>query len=243
MIAAGTHDLDALIDVVVEITTPPPTVDMNRLRSQIDVWLNRYLLIGVGTSRHGCDHRHGHGAAARQRPRVAGRLVNAVPGHAAAPGTRSRSQHRSPSHGVARAVHEEVAGRAVRPAACSPDTRAERFEAGTVWLHPCPATSRRSSSRSAPVDSQSSSASTMPMARSIISSTASSRPRRWSRPAQLLSRRTGPTVGPISVPGLVAAGVGVLTWQRLVRRRREHKTWVSLARELGESRRRARDAS
>ena len=48
VIAAGTHDLDGFIDVVVEITTPPPTVDMNRLRSQIDVWLNRYLLIGVG---------------------------------------------------------------------------------------------------------------------------------------------------------------------------------------------------
>ena len=48
VIAAGTHDLDGFIDVVVEITTPPPTVDMNRLRSQIDAWLNRYLLIGVG---------------------------------------------------------------------------------------------------------------------------------------------------------------------------------------------------
>ena len=31
-----------------EITTPSPTVDMDRLRSQIDGWLNRYLLIGVG---------------------------------------------------------------------------------------------------------------------------------------------------------------------------------------------------
>jgi ubiquinone biosynthesis protein len=61
--------------------------------------------------------------------------------------------------------------------------------------------------------------------------------------AQLLSRRTGPTVGSISLPGLVAAGVGVLTWQRLVRRRREHKTWVSRARELAESRRHARDVS
>ena len=48
VIAAGTHDLDGFIDVVVEITTPPPSVDMNRLRLQMDVWLNRYLLIGVG---------------------------------------------------------------------------------------------------------------------------------------------------------------------------------------------------
>jgi len=55
--------------------------------------------------------------------------------------------------------------------------------------------------------------------------------------AQLISRRTGPMVRSVSVPGLVAAGVGVLTWQRLVRRRREHKTWVSRARELAELRR------
>ncbi len=56
--------------------------------------------------------------------------------------------------------------------------------------------------------------------------------------AQLVSRRTGPTLGPISLPGLVAAGVGVLTWQRLVRRRREHKTWVSRAHEWADTRRR-----
>ena len=56
------------------------------------------------SSRHGRDHQHGHGAAARQRPRVAGRLVTAVPGHAAAPGTRSRAQHRGPSHRVAPAA-------------------------------------------------------------------------------------------------------------------------------------------
>ena len=48
VIAAGTHDLDGLTDVIVEITTPPPSVDMVRLRSQLDAWLNRYLLIEVG---------------------------------------------------------------------------------------------------------------------------------------------------------------------------------------------------
>ena len=47
--------------------------------------------------------------------------------------------------------------------------------------------------------------------------------------AQLISRSTAPTLGQISVPGLAAAGIGVLTWQRLVRHRREHKTWVSRA--------------
>jgi ubiquinone biosynthesis protein len=37
--------------------------------------------------------------------------------------------------------------------------------------------------------------------------------------AQLISRKSGPTLAGISVPGLVAAGVGVATWQRLIARR------------------------
>jgi ubiquinone biosynthesis protein len=48
VIAAGTHDIDGFIDVIVEIRTPPPTVDMSALRAEIDMWLNRYLFIGVG---------------------------------------------------------------------------------------------------------------------------------------------------------------------------------------------------
>jgi len=46
--------------------------------------------------------------------------------------------------------------------------------------------------------------------------------------AELISRRASPMVGPFSVPGLVAAGVGVLTWQRLIARRGS-RSWVSRA--------------
>ncbi|HXR21847.1 MAG TPA: hypothetical protein VN786_04760, partial [Acidimicrobiales bacterium] len=50
--------------------------------------------------------------------------------------------------------------------------------------------------------------------------------------AELISRRASPMLGPFSVPGLVAAGVGVLTWQRLLARRRTQRSWVSRARKL-----------
>jgi ubiquinone biosynthesis protein len=56
--------------------------------------------------------------------------------------------------------------------------------------------------------------------------------------AQLISRRASPMVGAFSVPGLVAAGVGVLSWQRLVARRHPSRTWVSRAREIAVDRRR-----
>ena len=147
------------------------------------------------TPRHGRDHHHGHAAPARQRPRVAGRPVAALSGPVGAPGTRSRSEHRSPGHRVARALHEEVAGRAVRPAASRPPCEPNVSRVGPSGWLPCPATSRRSSSRSAPASSASTSGSTIPTARWIISSTASSpplpcsRPRSWSRVAP--ARRSG----------------------------------------------------
>jgi ubiquinone biosynthesis protein len=50
--------------------------------------------------------------------------------------------------------------------------------------------------------------------------------------AQLISRRASPMVGGFSLPGLVAAGVGVVTWQRLVAKRRPQRSWVSRARDL-----------
>ena len=50
--------------------------------------------------------------------------------------------------------------------------------------------------------------------------------------AQLLSRKAGPTVGGLSVAGLVAAGVGVATWQRLAAQRQSHQSAVSRARRL-----------
>jgi ubiquinone biosynthesis protein len=53
--------------------------------------------------------------------------------------------------------------------------------------------------------------------------------------AQLISRRAGPTIGSFSLPGLVAAGVGVLTWRHLVAQRSAQRTWVSRARGMIES--------
>ena len=155
------------------------------MRSQID----------VATALLVADSQHRHAATARQRARVARRLVAPLPGPVAAPGTRSRSEHRSPGHRVARALHEEADGQDSTRGVL-PDMPAERFEVGTVWLLPCPETSRRSSSRSAPATSASTSGSTIPMAPWIISSTALLQPLRcsrllsWSRvaPARLSGR-------------------------------------------------------
>ena len=55
--------------------------------------------------------------------------------------------------------------------------------------------------------------------------------------AQLIARRAGPTVGGVSLPGLVVAGVGAMTWQRLIARRDTTRSWVTRVSELARARR------
>ncbi len=49
VIAVGTRDIGSLVDVVVEMTTPPPDVDMAELRASLELWLDRYLLEDVSS--------------------------------------------------------------------------------------------------------------------------------------------------------------------------------------------------
>ena len=242
VIAAGTNDIDGFIDVVVEITTPPPTVDMNRLRSQIDVWLNHYLLIGVGhldmaaIINTGMELLHKNGLVLPADLSLLFRVMLQLQGlgrgldtdvrvtELLQPYMKTLLAERFDPRRLAR-----HAGRTIRGwdhlAASLPgdiDEIVQQIRAGRLAID------FRVHDADGAVDHL---VDGLVAAASVLAS------------AQLFSRRTGPNVGPISMPGLVAAGVGVLTWQRLVRRRREHKTWVSRARELTELRRHAGDAS
>jgi ubiquinone biosynthesis protein len=242
VIAAGTHDLDGFIDVVVEITTPPPTVDMNRLRLQIDGWLNRYLLVGVGhldmaaIINSGMDLLHENGLVLPADLSLLFRVMLQLQGlgrdlntevritELLQPYMKKLLAERFDPRRIARHAGRTIRGWDRLAASLPGDIEeiVQQIRAGQL------AVDFRVHDADGAVDHL---VDGLVAAASVVAS------------AQLFSRRTGPTVGPISMPGLVAAGVGVLTWQRLVRRRREHKTWVSRARELAELRRHARDAS
>ena len=237
VIAAGTHDLDGFIDVIVEITTPPPTVDMNRLRSQIDMWLNRYLLIGVGhldmtaIINTGMQLLHDNGLVLPADLSLLFRVLLQLQGLGRGLDTEVRVTELLEPY-MKKLLAERFdprrlarhAGRTFRGwdrlAASLPgdiEEIVQQIRAGKLGVD------FRVHDSDGAVDHL---VDGLVAAASVLAS------------AQLISRRTGPTVGSISVPGLVAAGVGVLTWQRLVRRRREHKTWVSRAHELADARRR-----
>jgi len=236
VIAAGTHDVDGFIDVVVEITTPPPTVDMDRLRSQIDAWLNRYLLIGVGhldmaaIITTGMQLLHDNGLVLPADLSLLFRVMLELQGIGRELNTEVRVSEllepymkkllaerfdpRRLAHHASRTFRgwDRLAGSLPGDI----EGIVEQIRAGKFGVD------FRVHDSDGAVDHL---VDGLVAAASVIAS------------AQLISRRTGPSLGPISVPGMVAAGVGVLTWQRLVRRRREHKTWVSRARELAQLRR------
>jgi ubiquinone biosynthesis protein len=242
VIAAGTNDVDGFIDVIVEITTPPATVDMNKLRSQIDVWMNRYLLIGVGhldmtaIMRTGMQLLHANGLVMPADLSTLFRAMLQLQGLGRELGTEVRvtellqpyMKHLLAERFDPRRLARH-AGRTIRSwdrlATSLPgdiEEIVQQIRAGRLSID------FRVHDAGGAVDNL---VDGLVAAASVLGS------------AQLFSRRTGPIVAGISLPGVVAAGVGVLTWQRLVRRRRERKTWVSRAREVAESRRHDRDAS
>ena len=229
VIAVGTRDVDALIDIVVELTTPPPDVDLRELRSAIETWLNRYLLVGVGQFdmngivASGMQLLHQHRLVIPADMALLLRVLMRLQGLGRGVQTEVRVTELLEPY-----VHQILAmrfdprriahqvGRAVRSwdhfiAGLPDDLRAilEQIRTGRLGID------FRIHDADHAVDRL---VDGLVTAASIMAG------------AQLISRRTAPLVGPLSIPGLLAASVGVATWQRLVARRKPHDTWVTRAR-------------
>ena len=229
VIAVGTSDVDGLIDIVVELTTPPPDVDMRALRSAIETWLNRYLLVGVGQLdmngivASGMQLFHAHRLVVPADLALLLRVLLRLQGLGRGVQTEVRVTElvepylhqimamRFDPRRIAR-----QAGRAVRSwdhfiSGLPDDLRAilEQIRTGSVGIdfriHDADHTVDRL------VDG-------LVTAASIMAG------------AQLISRRTAPLAGAFSIPGLLAAAVGVATWQRLITRRKPRDTLVTRVR-------------
>ena len=229
VIAVGTRDVDALIDIVVELTTPPPDVDMRALRSAIETWLNRYLLVGVGQLDmngiidSGMQLLHEHRLVVPADLALLLRVLLRLQGLGRGVQTEVRVTELLEPY-----VHQIMAmrfdprriarqvGRAVRSwdhfiSGLPDDLRAilEQIRTGSVGIDFRIHDADHAVDRL--VDGLVTAASMM-------------------AGAQLISRRTAPLVGPFSIPGLLAAGVGVVTWQRLITRRKPRDTMVTRVR-------------
>lgn len=231
VIAVGTRDVDALIDGVVELTTPPPSIDMRQLRADIEMWLNRYLLVGVGQLdmaaivASGMELLHRHKLVLPADLALLFRVLLRLQGLGRGVGTEVRvtelvqpyvsqmlADRFSPKR-IARNL-----GRSAREwdhlVARLPDDLAavlEQLRTGTLGVD------FRVRDPDHAIDHL---VDGLVTGASVLAG------------AQLISRRAGPLLGGVSVPGLAAAVVGLLTWQRLIARRETSRSWVTRARNL-----------
>ena len=214
VIAIGTRDVDALTDVILEMTTPPPDTDTDRLRDDIDTWLNRYLLAGigqldmVGILNSGTQLMRANGLVLPADLALLFRVLMRLQGLGRGVGTELQLTEL-----LAPYVHDmmakrfdpkRLAGQAMHTARNWERLVAEfpqdaqailaQLRSGTLGVD------FRVHDTDGRVDQL---VDGLIAASSILAS------------AQLVSRNSGPTVGGISLPGLLAAGVGVITWQRL----------------------------
>ena len=218
VIAVGTHDVDTLVDVVVEMTTPPPSVDIVALRSDIEAWLNRYLLVGVGhlditgIMNSGMQLLHEHKLVLPADLALLFRVLLRLQGLGRGVGAEVRVTELLQPH-VKSMMAQRFDPRRIRrqlvrtarswdhlASALPRDIQeiVEQIRAGNLGVH------FRIHDPDGAIDH---------LVDGLVASAS------LLAAAQLVSRRTGPMVGPFSVPGIVAAGVGMVTWQRLVRRR------------------------
>jgi ubiquinone biosynthesis protein len=234
VIAVGTHDLDGMTDGVIEMTSPPPGTDVAALRDDIESWLNRYLLVGVGhldvtaIINSGMQLMHRHHLVLPADLALLFRVLLRLQGLGRAVGTEVRvtellepyvkkmmAERFNPSRVARTAVHT-VRNWEHLVATLPEDVHAilDQIRTGTLGVD------FQVHDADGAVDHL---VDGLMAASSMLAS------------AQLLSRRTGPTVAGISIPGIAAVAVSVVTWRRLLAKRAGHQSIASRVRKLSTS--------
>jgi ubiquinone biosynthesis protein len=230
VIAVGTRDIGSLVDVVVEMTTPPPDVDMAELRASLELWLDRYLLEDVSSLDvdailvSGMEVLHRNKLILPADLALFFKVLISLQGLGREVGTEVQVAELLRPY-VSRMLAERfdpkrIANQLARSfrkwdhliSGLPDDLRAilDQVRTGKVGVD------FRIHDADHAVDQL---VDGLVTAASLLAG------------AQLVSRQTGPMLGPFSVPGLVVAGVGLATWQRLIARRRP-RSWVSRARSV-----------
>jgi ubiquinone biosynthesis protein len=231
LLAVGSRDVDELTDIVIELTHAPADLDVDRLNGQIGTWLNRYLggsiadLDMVGAANAGMQILHSDRLSFPGDLALLLRVLVRLQGLGRALGAQvSLTELLQPylrKMAVDRLDPRTLGRRAVRTLrswqrilADAPQTirpLLQHLKDGTVHveldIHDADGVADRLT------DGLLGSA-------SLLAS------------AELLSRGTGPRIGPVSAPGAIALAVGILTWRRLIRQRADYQSALSRAQQL-----------
>jgi ubiquinone biosynthesis protein len=231
LLAVGSRDVDELTDIVIDLTHAPADLDVDKLNGQIGTWLNRYLggniadLDMVGATNAGMQIMHSNRLTFPGDLALLLRVLVRLQGLGGALGAKvSLTELLQPylqKMAAERLDPRTVGRRAVRSLrswqrilADAPRTirpLLQQLKDGTVHVelevHDADGVADRLT------DGLLGSA-------SLLAS------------AQLLSRGTGPRIGPVSAPGAIALAVGVVTWRRLVRGRAGYQSPLSRVQQL-----------
>jgi ubiquinone biosynthesis protein len=231
LLAVGSRDVDELTDIVIDLTHAPADLDVDRLNGQIGTWLNRYLggsiadLDMVSAANAGMQILHSDRLSFPGDLALLVRVLVRLQGLGRALGAQvSLTELLQPylrKMAVDRLDPRTLGRRAVRTLrswqrilADAPQTirpLLQNLKDGTVHveldIHDADGVADRLT------DGLLGSA-------SLLAS------------AQLLSRGTGPRIGPVSAPGAIALAVGILTWRRLVRGRASYQSPLSRVEQL-----------
>lgn len=237
VIAMGTSDVDEVTDVVLQLTDPPPTVNVLQLRSDIDVWLTKYFMAGVAhldvsaIMGSGMSLMRAHDLALPADLATLFRVLISLQGLGRSVGTDVRVTE----------LLEPYVGRIMAERFKPKRVAAHALRTARSWQHlvdslpeEVMATLERLRSGEVGVDFRVRDVDQgvdrlvdgMLAAASILGA------------SQLISRKAPPSIGGVSVPGLVAVAIGAVTWQRLAMKRSSHETLLQRARQVSDLARR-----
>ena len=231
LMAVGSRDVDEITDIVIDLTHAPADIDTDRLSGQLETWLSRYLggsvadLDFVGMVNSGMQIMHSNRLTFPSDLGLLFRVLVQLQGLGSSVGAKvsltellqpywEQMMHdRLNPVSVGRRALRTLRGwerlLAAAPTKLRPILR--QLQGGTIGVefrvHDADGVTDRL------VDG-------ILAAASILAS------------AELIARRTGPRIRDVSIPGAVAATVGVVTWRRLIANRAGHRSSLSRLRQL-----------
>jgi ubiquinone biosynthesis protein len=231
LMALSSRDVDEITDIVIDLTDAPADIDTDRLSGQIETWLSRYLggnvanLDFVAMVDSGMHIMHNNRLTFPSDLALLFRVLVQLQGLSSSAGAKvSLTELLQPyweQMTLDRLNPVSVGRRALRtlrgwerllataPTKLRPTLR--KLQDGTIGvefrIHDADGVTNRL------VDG-------ILAAASILAS------------AQLIARRTGPRIRDVSIPGAVAATVGVVTWRRLIANRDGYRSSLSRIRQL-----------
>lgn len=229
MLALGLQDPEAFAGVMIDILDPPTDTDLSALQGDLSAWFDEHIAVGVGQIDvrglvgRGMEILHHHHLVLPADFSLIIRVLLQLQGLSSAVGVSVNLEELVAPY-VRRIILSHLDPRRIAREAASTGMRWQRLARGLpddirdLIKGVRQGTVRVNFSLHDPEGVSDNLVDGLITASALLSA------------SQLISRDTGPKIAGISVPGAVAAGIGVASWARSASRRRERRSLVTALR-------------